>query len=101
MRSGKRLSERWFNTVLWLVALAFAAFLIGLGSLVVGDLPQAEQRFTLEDFLDKGQARTSADALKQINRSRTTTDGRPSRPGSPSTRPAPPRPPPARPSRTG
>jgi predicted RNA-binding Zn-ribbon protein involved in translation (DUF1610 family) len=68
VRSGKRLSERWFNAVLWLVALVFAAFLIGLGSLVVGDLPQAEQRFTLEDFLDKGRARESADALKQLNR---------------------------------
>ena len=68
MRSGKRLSERWFNLVLWGVALAFAGFLIGLGSLVVGDLPQVEHRFTLEQFLDTDQARASADALKQIRR---------------------------------
>ncbi|GJD64001.1 hypothetical protein MPEAHAMD_4175 [Methylobacterium frigidaeris] len=37
VRSASRLPECWFNLVLWLVALAFAVFLIGLGSLVVGD----------------------------------------------------------------
>lgn len=68
VRSGKRLSERWFNLVLWLVALAFAVFLIGLGSLVVGDLPQVERRFTLEQFFDSEQARASANALKQLRR---------------------------------
>ncbi|KQO65865.1 serine endopeptidase [Methylobacterium sp. Leaf87] len=68
MRSGRRLSERWFNFVLWLVALAFAVFLIGLGALVVGDLPQVEHRFTLEQFLDREQARASTDALKAIRR---------------------------------
>ncbi|NEU14386.1 serine endopeptidase [Methylobacterium sp. BTF04] len=68
MRSGRRLSERWFNFVLWLVALAFAAFLIGLGALLVDDLPQVEHRFTLQQFLDKEQAQTSTDALKQIRR---------------------------------
>lgn len=68
MRSVSRLSERWFNLVLWLVAFVFAGFLIGLGSLVVGDLPQVEHRYTLEQFLDDDQARASADALKQIRR---------------------------------
>ena len=52
MRSGSRLSERWFTLALWLVALVFAWFLIGLGSLVVGDLPQVEHRYTLDQFLD-------------------------------------------------
>ena len=52
MRSGSRLSERWFTLALWLVALVFAWFLIGLGSLVVGDLPQVETRYTLDQFLD-------------------------------------------------
>ncbi|AWN42910.1 zinc ribbon domain-containing protein [Methylobacterium durans] len=66
MRFGTRLSERWFNAVLWLVAFAFAGFLIGLGSLVVGDLPQVEHRYTLEQFLDRDRAKVSADALKQV-----------------------------------
>ena len=68
MRAGSRLSERWFNVALWLVALLFAWFLIGLGSLVVGDLPQVEQHYTLEQFLGSDQARASTDALKQIRR---------------------------------
>ena len=68
MRSGSRLSERWFTLALWLVALVFAWFLIGLGSLVVGDLPQVEHRYTLDQFLDTDQGTASAEALKQIRR---------------------------------
>ncbi|GJD76089.1 zinc ribbon domain-containing protein [Methylobacterium goesingense] len=70
MRSGSRLSERWFNLVLWLVAIAFAVFLIGLGSLLVGDLPQVEQRYTTEQFLEQDRARATAAALTRIRRER-------------------------------
>ncbi|MEE7447218.1 serine endopeptidase [Methylobacterium radiotolerans] len=73
MRSGSRLSERWFKLALWLVALVFAWFLIGLGSLVVGDLPQVEHRYTLEQFLDTDQGTSSAEALKQIRREQDDT----------------------------
>lgn len=66
--SGKRLSERWFNAALWLVALLFAVCLIGLGSLVVGDLPEVEHRYTLEQFLEREPAWASANALKQVRR---------------------------------
>lgn len=66
VRPGSRLSERWFNLVLWLVALAFAGFLIGLGSLVVGDLPQVEHRYTLDQFLDREPAAASTETLKRI-----------------------------------
>ena len=68
MRSGSRLSERWLTLAHWIVALVFAWFLIGLGSLVVGDLPQVEHRYTLEQFLDADQTRNSTEALKQIRR---------------------------------
>jgi len=47
-----RLSEKWFRRGLWLVAFLFAWFLTGLGSTVVGDLPQVEQVRTLDDFMD-------------------------------------------------
>jgi hypothetical protein len=52
MSKGLRLSETWFNRGLWLIALIFAAFLIGLGSLVVGDLPQVEQSLNAEQYID-------------------------------------------------
>lgn len=68
MKSGTTPSERWFRRALWLVAFAFAGFLIGLGSLVVGDLPQVERRFTLDQFLDSGRAEASAAALKRTRR---------------------------------
>lgn len=68
MRSASRLPERWFNLVLWLIALAFGGFLIGLGSLVVGDLPQVESRYTLEQFLDRDPAAASAETLKRLQR---------------------------------
>lgn len=51
MSSAVRLSEKWFNRALWLIALVFAFFLIGLGNAVVGDLPQVEQDLTLEQFM--------------------------------------------------
>ncbi|MCJ2084638.1 serine endopeptidase [Methylobacterium sp. E-005] len=70
MRSTTRLSERSFTLVLWLIALAFAGFLIGLGSLVVGDLPQVEHRYTLDQFLDRGQTDATAAALKQVRHER-------------------------------
>ena len=68
LRSGSRLSERWFNLILWVVALTFGGFLIGLGSLLVGDLPQVEHRYTLEQFLDGDRARSVSNDLRQIRR---------------------------------
>lgn len=51
MSRALRFSEEWYRRVLWLVALIFAGFLIGLGGLVVGDLPQVEDAPALEQFL--------------------------------------------------
>jgi hypothetical protein len=58
MKMGKALrwSEKWFHRGLWLVAFVFAWFLVGLGSTIVGDLPQVEQQRTLDDFLDPQRA---------------------------------------------
>ena len=52
MSKSLRLSEKWFRRGLWLVAVVFASFLIGLGGTLVGDLPQVEQALKLEDFID-------------------------------------------------
>ena len=69
MSKSLRLSEKWFRRGLWLVALVFASFLIGLGSAVVGDLPQVEDRLELDSFLADPQ-QTSAVRL-QLEQART------------------------------
>ena len=56
MSKSLRLSEKWFRRGLWLVALVFASFLIGLGSTVVSDLPQVERVRQFDDFIDKQRA---------------------------------------------
>ena len=56
MSKGLRLSEKWFRRGLWLVALVFAGFLIGLGGAVVGDLPRVEAPLQLDDYLDRDAA---------------------------------------------
>ena len=52
MSKALRLSEKWFRRGLWLVALVFAGFLIGLGGTVVGDLPRVEKTLSLDDFMN-------------------------------------------------
>ena len=56
MSKSLRLSEKWFRRGLWLVAFVFASFLIGLGSTIVGDLPQVERVRGIDDFIDKPAA---------------------------------------------
>lgn len=56
MSKALRLPEKWFRRGLWLVALVFAWFLVGLGSLVVGDLPQVETAQSIENFMPPDQA---------------------------------------------
>ena len=53
MSKALRLSEKWFRRGLWLVALVFAGFLIGLGGTIVGDLPKVEAPLALDDFLEQ------------------------------------------------
>jgi len=64
MGKALRLSEKWFRRGLWLVALVFAGFLIGLGGTIVGDLPKVERPLVLDDFLDKGAAEQLRDQVK-------------------------------------
>jgi hypothetical protein len=68
MSKSLRLSEKWFRRGLWLVALVFASFLIGLGGTLVGDLPQVERQFTTDDFIDKAAAEPLRAAVKEAGR---------------------------------
>ncbi|GAD24375.1 zinc ribbon domain-containing protein [Acidovorax sp. MR-S7] len=68
MSKALRLSEKWFRRGLWLVALVFASFLIGLGGTIVGDLPKVETPLRLDDFVDQSAAqplRAQAKAARQ------------------------------------
>ena len=74
MSKALRLSEKWFRRGLWLVAVVFAGFLIGLGGTIVGDLPKVEKPLQVEDFLDRAQADRLKGEIQQAER--TARDGR-------------------------
>jgi predicted RNA-binding Zn-ribbon protein involved in translation (DUF1610 family) len=74
MNTSLRRSEKWFRRGLWLVAVVFAWFLIGLGSAIVGDLPQVERTQTLEDFIDRPAAAKLRAALKQSQTEATAAE---------------------------
>lgn len=65
MGKSLRLPEKWFNRGLWLLALVFAGFLIGLGGTLVGDLPQVEQQQRLEDFMDPAATAAAREDQRQ------------------------------------
>lgn len=68
MSNALRLSEKWFRRGLWLVAFLFAWFLIGLGSTIVGDLPQVEQHRSIEDFMDPQRTPVLKQSIKDAGR---------------------------------
>jgi hypothetical protein len=74
MSKSLRLSEKWFRRGLWLVALVFAGFLIGLGSTIVGDLPRVEKQLQLDDFIDRAQADPLRVSIKASNRTERDAD---------------------------
>ena len=67
MSKSLRLSEKWFRRGLWLVAVVFASFLIGLGSTIVGDLPRVEHRLELDDFIDRAAAESLRNTIRDAN----------------------------------
>ncbi len=75
MSKGVRLSETWFNRGLWLIALLFASFLIGLGSLVVGDLPQVEQTLGVEQYVDPAAVAPIRNEISAINKQAEAKNG--------------------------
>lgn len=58
MNRGIRLTEKWLQRALWLVAIAFAAFLVGLGGKVVDNLRDVETPLAIEQFMDPAAVRT-------------------------------------------
>lgn len=68
MSKALRFSEKWFQRALWLVAIVFAFFLIGIGSQIVDDLPKVEEVLKVEDFYENPQLKAELDKdIKELN----------------------------------
>ncbi|MCW8197504.1 serine endopeptidase [Verminephrobacter aporrectodeae subsp. tuberculatae] len=68
MSKSLRLSEQWFRRGLWLVALVFSSFLIGLGNTLMSDLPKVETPLEVDDFLDMQATQPLRDQMRDARR---------------------------------
>lgn len=66
MTKGVRAPERIYRGVLWAVSIIFAAFIIGLGNLVIGDLPIVDAQVV--------SAPAETPALRQVRREITAVE---------------------------
>ena len=57
MIKGARVPERAYHIILWVVSIVFAGFIVGLGNLIIGDLPQVEERVLPETTIESPDAR--------------------------------------------
>lgn len=74
MANHLRLSEKWFNRGLWLIAFVFAYFLIGLGGTIVGDLPKIESKLSMEDFIDQTTKSNLTQKLQPLGQEQTSVE---------------------------
>lgn len=74
MSKSLRLTEKWMHRGLWLVAIVFAGFLIGLGGTLVGDLPQVEKKLSLDDYMDAGTTSALRNTIKNAERAGRDAD---------------------------
>ena len=74
MSKSLRLTEKWMHRGLWLVALVFAGFLIGLGGTLVGDLPKVEKQLSQDDFMDAAASNALRTAISNSERAAQEAD---------------------------
>ncbi len=65
MTKSLRLSETWFRRLLWVIALVFAWFLLGLGNHILADLPKIEQELSLQQFIEPVALRSVQGDIRQ------------------------------------
>lgn len=73
---GIRVPERLYKGVLWLVSIVFAAFLIGFGNLLIGDLPQVESEVAIEQYTESAEVTGLKQQLEEIDRDRAAANDR-------------------------
>jgi hypothetical protein len=76
MSKGLRLTEKWMQKGLWLVAFVFAGFLIGLGGKIVGNMWRAEPKAPIESFMEPVRAHAMRAAMASADANRVTATER-------------------------
>ena len=74
MAKGVRVPERVYRIVLWVVSLVFAGFIVGLGNLVIGDLPQVEERIGPGQYVESPAIKKVRADIKAIDGRRSVID---------------------------
>lgn len=76
MARSVRVPERTYSILLWLLSIIFAAFIVGLGNLVIGDLPQVEEPVRQDQFVETAASQKIRKELKEIAARRGVIDDR-------------------------
>ncbi len=71
-----RVPERAYGIMLWVLSVVFAAFIIGLGNLIIGDLPQVEETVRQEQFVETVKSAELRKELSEISARRGAIDDR-------------------------
>ena len=66
LTKGIRVPERVYKIVLWLVSIVFAAFLIGFGNLVIGDLPQVTDDVDRYEYIETPEVTRLQQELRSV-----------------------------------
>ena len=71
MGKSRRRTEKWFNRLLWLISVIFAAFLIGLGGKIISDLPLMSEPLHPETFYQTDEYQVLGETLDEKLTERT------------------------------
>ena len=74
MFKSLRVPERVFALGMWVISMAFAGFLIGLGSNVVNDLPKLETELKRDQFADRVALDKARADVKELERKHKADD---------------------------
>ena len=74
MSKGLRLTEKWMQRGLWLVAFLFAGFLIGLGGKLVENMRDVGQAPALRQFIDPVQGPAVERAARQAEQAQSAAE---------------------------